>query len=209
MMIRDHFPRCESVPAEKMEQFVMLKGRNNQGAADSKHFWSYAAEKLGMIDTEMGIHMDDVTQRAAQVKQPFSTTSSILALSRAPPVLVVQPSDRSNISPFLYELLSRVQRVRLLDCECRSTRKNLKVGLPGFGCRYCCEAGRLGFSRIFPTKRKGLPDKANDMYEHMRRCTLCPPEVKERLEKLRPRPEDVNASAEKAFFDRVWVRLNE
>lgn len=208
MMIRDHFPRCEHVPKESMEMFHKLKGRNNQGAADSKHFWSYAAEKLGMVDSESGIFMDEVTQRAAMTKLPFSTTDAIMEATRAPPVLLVTGEDRALISPFMYELLSRVQRVNLLDCECRSTRKNLKVGLPGFGCRYCFEAGRLGFSRIFPTKRKGLPEKASDMYEHMRRCTLCPPEVKKRLESLRPKPEDVNVATEKVFFDRFWARLN-
>jgi len=191
-----------------MEMFHKLKGRNNQGAADSKHFWSYAAEKLGMVDSDTGIYMDEDTQRAALARAPFSTTKSILAAARDPPVLLVTSDDRSLITPFMFELMSRVQRVHLLDCECRSTRKNLKVGLPGFGCRYCCEAGRLGFSRIFPTKRKGLPEKANDLYEHMRRCSLCPPEVKKRLQSIRPKPEEVNSSTEKVFFDRVWARLN-
>lgn len=208
MMIRDHFPRCEQVPKESMEMFHKLKGRNNQGAADSKHFWSYAAEKLGMVDSEAGIFMDEQTQRAAKCKRPFSTTNAILEATLAPPVLLVTGEDRELVSPYLYEMLSRVQRVNLLDCECRSTRKNLKVGLPGFGCRYCFEAGRLGFSRIFPTKRKGLPDKANDMYEHMRRCTLCPREVKNRLESLRPKPDEVNTATEKLFFDKFWARLN-
>lgn len=208
MMIRDHFPRCEHVPKSSMEMFHKLKGRNNQGAADSKHFWSYAAEKIGMVDSDTGIYMDEATQRAALSKAPFSTTESILAAARDPPVFLVTPDDRALISPFMFELMSRVQRVNLLEIECRSTRKNLKVGLPGFGCRYCCTASRLGFSRIFPTKRKGLPEKANDLYEHMRRCTLCPPEVKKRLQSIRPKPEEVNSSTEKVFFDRVWARLN-
>ncbi|CAB9500195.1 expressed unknown protein [Seminavis robusta] len=209
MMIRDHFSRCEAVPKEKMDIFHKLKGRNNQGAADSKHFWSYAAEKMGMVDSKDGIHMNDATQLASVAKPPFSATNATLAASRSPPILLVFPEDKSFISPFLFELLSRVQRVHLLDIECRSTRKNLKVGLPGFGCRYCCEAGRLGFSRIFPTKRKGLPEKANDMYEHFRRCTLCPPEVKDRLQSLRPKQNAVCTSTEKVFFDRVWTRLND
>ena len=208
-MIRDHFPRCEAVPPEKMELFHKLKSRNNQGAADSKHYWSHAAEKLGMVCSESGIHMDEDTRRAARAKLPFSTTSSILAAVHRPPVLLVVPEDKGLISPFFYELMTRVQRVNLLDCECRSTRKNLQRGLPGFGCRYCCQAGRLGFSRVFPTHRKKISDKANDMYEHMRRCTLCPREVKERLEELHPGKETAITTTEKAFFDRVWARLND
>lgn len=209
MMIRDHFPNCEAVPAEKMDMFHKLKSRNNQGAADSKLYWSHAAEKLGMVCVDSGIFMNETTQRAARAKLPFSTTSDILADIHRPPMLLVVPGDRNLIAPFFYELLTRVQRVNLLDVECRSTRKNLKVGLPGFGCRYCCQAGRLGFSRIFPTKRKGLPDKINDMYEHMRRCTLCPREIKEHLEEIRPVKETSGASTEKIFFDRVWARLND
>ena len=208
MMIRDHFPRCEAVPSEKMELFQRLKAKNNQGAADSKLFWIYASEKLGLVDSESGIYMDEATELASRSMPPFSTTSRILAESRHPPVLLMMEDDRSLVSQFLFEVLSRVQRVHLLDCELRSTRKNLKVGLPGFGCRYCCEAGRLGFCRIFPTKRKGLPEKVNDMYEHLRRCTLCPAEVKERLECIRPDPEVGSSSTEKAFFDRLWLRLN-
>merc|ERR1712157_649557 len=98
--------------------FHKLKGRNNQGAADSKHFWSYAAEKLGMVDSDTGIYMDEATQRAALSRAPFSTTKSILAAARDPPVLLVTSDDRSLITPFMFELMSRVQRVHLLDCEC-------------------------------------------------------------------------------------------
>ena len=209
MMIRDHFPNCEAVPAEKMDMFHKLKSRNNQGAADSKLYWSHAAEKLGMVCVDSGIFMNEITQRAARARLPFATTSDILADIHRPPMLLVAPEDRDLIAPFFYELLTRVQRVNLLDVECRSTRKNLKVGLPGFGCRYCCQAGRLGFSRIFPTKRKGLPDKINDMYEHMRRCTLCPREIKEHLEEIRPTKDASVTTTEKVFFDRVWTRLND
>lgn len=207
MMIRDHFPHCEAVPQELMSRFLLLKGKNNQGAADSKHYWSHAAEKLGMVCTASGIYMDEATQLAARDKLPFSTSNDILIAVKQPPILLVAPEDKNMISPFCYELMTRVQRVNLLEVECRSTRKNLKVGLPGFGCQYCCQAGRLGFSRIFPTKRKGLPDKANDMYEHMHRCTLCPREVKDRLEELHTKKTASISAQERVFFDRVWGRL--
>ena len=208
MMIRDHFPQCTFIPKEKMDTFQNLKAKNNQGAADSKHFWIYAAEKLGMVDSEEGIYMNDSTQQAAEALPPFSTTPVDWTTMQCPPVRLVFPEDKALISEFLFELLSRVQKVHLLEVECRSTRKNLNVGLPGFGCQFCCQAGRLGFCRVFPTKRKGLPEKSKDMYEHFRRCSLCPPEVKERLETLRSQAGDTLTTTEKNFLDRVWSRLN-
>jgi len=207
MMIRDHFPKCEEVPKDKWEMFQKLKDQCNQGAADSKLYWQYAAEKQGMQDSEGGIFMNEASQRAAGMKLPFCTSVEILSDVRDHPVLLVTPDDKALVSQFYFELMSRTQRVNLLDSELRSTRKNLKVGLPGIGCRYCCEAGRLGFSRVFPTKRKVMSEKASDMYKHMQRCTLCPREVKERLTFLLPEKRTVSA-ADRAFFDRVWMRLN-
>lgn len=54
-----------------------------------------------------------------------------------------------------------------------------------------------------------LPNKVDDLYDHIRRCTLCPIEEKNRLavlknlENSRP-PRKVGV---KEFYDRIWARM--
>ena len=46
MMIRDHFPRCKSMPPAKKEHFnLLLKAMDlSQGATDSKRYWIESGE---------------------------------------------------------------------------------------------------------------------------------------------------------------------
>jgi len=209
MMIRDHYPNCQEVPSVKMEVFHKLKSRNNQGAADSKKYWRHAAEKIGITCCHPGIYMDETTREAALAILPFSVTRETLEALHHPVVYLVDQEDKEVISPFLFALMSCIQRVFLLEVECRSTRKNLKAGLPGFGCRFCYQAARMGFSRIFPTKRKGLPDKVKNMNEHLKRCSLCPKEIKDLLRENQHKKKKSVASSERLFFDRIWKKLND
>lgn len=206
MMLRDHFEHCSEIPKGSKRLFSELKAKNSQGAYDSKQYWIYAAEKLGMVDSDNGIKMTLESQAKARHKPPFGTCGDNAPNTRAPPKLLVIPEDLRVTSDFLYTLMSQVQVVHLIESERVGKRKTLRVGLPGFGCRYCCHVGRCGLSRMFPLRRRMLPGKVNEMYEHFKRCTLFPAKEKELLGRLK-REDKTSPEQEKEFFDRVWERL--
>lgn len=205
MMLRDHFEQCSEIPPLRKKLFSELKAKNSQGAYDSKQYWIYAAEKLGMIDSEHGIQMTAESQAKARRKPPFGTVGDT-PHTHSPPKLLVSPDDMRITSDFLYTLMSQVQVVHLIDSERVGKRKTLRVGLPGFGCRYCCHVGRCGLSRMFPLRRRMLPGKVNEIYEHVKRCTLFPTKEKDLLARLKGQ-DKTGPEQEKEFFDRVWERL--
>eukprot|EP00797_Seminavis_robusta_P029447 Sro595_g172640.1 n/a (750) ;mRNA; r:24793-27458 len=203
MMVRDHFAHCTEIPHDTMERYLALKAKNSQGACDSRHYWYYSAQKLGMIDTVKpgdeesmksgggnGIEMTPETQASGRNMPPYGTAieevASATDQSKAEDLALVRiPEDKDKASPFLYELMSHIQIVRLLQSERVGKRKTLPLGLNGFGCRYCFKVGRLGFSRCYPLRRRGLPAQIYDMYNHLQRCTVCPEPVKTVLRRLR------------------------
>ena len=226
MMLRDHFGSCNAIPAPIKERFLMLKGKTAQGATGSNNFWEYSAKKLGLVDSESGIWVDDFMDIkegiAPKVASPGENNIATRNLSNAPPssfstlpcseVLLVIPEDRVLISDFLYSLMGHVQLVKLEESERIGSRKNLPVGIAGLGCKSCCEKNRKGFCRIFPARRRTLPSKVNDLYEHIRRCPLCPKESRDKLKHLKNlksshEDESRNMLGEKDFFDRLWGRM--
>ena len=211
MMFREHFPNCESIPQDLREKFIILKDTQSQGATDSKRYWVYAAMKLGLVDTKEGILIDEQTIRDAAKLAPFgSDSSSAWPDDATKSIALVMPSDEQLVDPFVLALLSQVQVVRLAASEQIGNRRSLLPGLPGIACRYCCQQQRLGLCRLFPARRRTLPDKVGDMYDHLRRCSLVPVAVKQHLAQLKENSseEAMNDREDcKAFFDRVWDRM--
>lgn len=183
----------------------------------------HAARRTGMVNTPQGIQINDESRTAAARIPPFGTnsdTTASLMLEKGDVAPLVRPEDNELLKDqYWYVLLQQVQRVRLSASERVGNRKSLQIGLPGFGCRYCCQAGRLGLSRIFPARRRTLPSKIPDIHDHLRRCTLCPQSVKDQLQELgderkRRHEEEAesntishSAGKEKEFFTRIWSRL--
>ena len=128
-------------------------------------------------------------------------------------VELIVPEDKTFMSPLLYLVLSNVQLVHMEKSEQTGNRKSLPVGLPGLACIHCCQSGRRGLCRIFPSRRRTLNQKMEDLYQHFVKCTLCPPDVKEQLLSLREAPVD-NAKAnhdakkDRVFVETLWMRMH-
>ena len=211
MMLRDHFGSCSAMPCRIQDKFMLLKDKPSQGATDSKRFWTYSAQKIGLVNSSEGLTISAESRLAGFRLDPFGIVpgerSVDESLSHIPLVL---PSDRPFVAEFLFILLSQVQPIRLMESECIGNRRNLRVGMPGFGCRFCCRHRRFGLSRMFPARRRTLPGKINDLYVHLSRCNVCPPSVKDELETSRQRMEagfQSDQGGTRDFFNRVWVRI--
>lgn len=211
MMLRDHFPNCEAITGDVGNRYTMLKDKPSQGATDSKRYWIYSGLKIGMADSKQGIFMTRETRREGLASLPFGLDPNNPWRDDAfAHVSLVSPSDRETITEFLVLLVSQVQPIRLTETECIGNRRSLRVGLPGFGCRYCCQQRRLGLCRMFPARRRTLPTKLFDFYDHIRRCPLCPSSVQVELiskKCLFDEKPAVDQGADREFFDRVWTLL--
>lgn len=220
MMLREHFPHCPEIPPPTKKAFLKLQNMNAQGASNAKGYWEHAAKKMGLVDItgengKGGIHISEETQRHALRISPFGSSPNFR--EPHPPVSLVHKSDKDLASPFLYFLLQQVYRVHLAPSERKGNRKSLRPGMPGFGCKYCYEAGRMGLCRLFPARRRTIHTKIPDLYDHMKRCPLCPNDVKERLVYLHMEDpgtslggQDQNSTSrgrEREFFEHVWSRL--
>ena len=222
MMLRDHFSKCGAMPQHIQQRFLDLKGKTSQGATDSKHYWIHSSHKLGLVDSDSGIAIRDESESEAETGAVATSFGSSLANRESTgepgvgnsgtgsaPVFLVHPSDIGTVSNYLYTLMSHAQLVHMEESERAGNRKNLPLGLPGIGCRHCCQSNRKGLCRLFPARRRRFGSKVNDLYEHLRRCTVCPPGLKEQLATLKA--EEVlrvdRSPGEKDFFDRVWARM--
>ena len=213
MMLRDHFPNCDAIQGDVGKQYVLLKDKPSQGATDSKRYWVYSGLKIGMADSKEGIYMTTETRMAGLASLPFGVDPNTPwgddSYANIP---LVQPADREDASEFLYLLMSQVQPVRLTEAECIGNRRSLRVGLPGFACKYCCEQRRLGLCRMFPARRRTLPTKIFDFYDHIRRCPLCPLSVKAALTAAKQQSDEnlqhiTDQGQHRRFYDRIWSRL--
>ena len=213
MMVRDHFVHCSELPKDLFQKFQSLKGKNAQGATDSKQYWVYAARKLGMHDAEKGIQLTDASKAAAQNMLPYGMTADLSNMVKAraqdPPLLNNPEQDKLKLTPFLLQLLKHLRIVHLTPSEQVGKRKGLPVGLEGLGCKYCFEKGRLGFSRCFPLRRRALPSHVHDLYQHCLRCTLCPTEVKAKLTSAFDSKLNTvnNTEKEVESFSLIWDKL--
>ncbi len=219
MMLRDHFGSCSSIPLPIKQRFLSLKGKTPQGATGSNNFWEYSAKKLGLVDSEFGIWVNeegdftnDCIYGGTKPVRPVGVSNKARASSSGGDFQLVIPDDRALVPDFLYVLMTHALLVHMEESERIGNRKSLQVGLAGIGCRYCCLSYRKGLCRLFPARRRTLPGKVYDFYEHVRRCTLCPKECKESLAFLKNlddghKNEAMRMVGEKEFFDRVWARM--
>jgi hypothetical protein len=211
MMLRDHFPKCDHMTPEIRQRFTSLKDKPSQGATDSKRYWIYSAMKVGIADSANGMMITPTTLAAANELPPFGTSPEQRWVDEGlRDVAVVVPSDQGITKQFYYFLLQQTKVVKLTEAERIGNRRSLVVGLPGLGCRFCAEKNRLGLCRVFPARRRTLPSKISDLHDHLRRCPLCPFEIKQRLEQLRKEENNgilLDGTDDKDFFDSLWTRL--
>lgn len=134
--------------------------------------------------------------------QETSNTSSATSMSG---ISLVSPKDEDAMSPYMYLLLSNIRLVHMEKSEQTGNRKSLPAGLPGLGCAHCCQSDRRGLCRIFPSRRRTLIHKIDDLYQHFLKCTVCPTNVKEQLVTLHDTDVQNNTSSTQSKKDRIFV----
>jgi len=128
------------------------------------------------------------------------------------PSLVV-PSDRAEITDFLYELLDQQQACQYKTVDRNGKRKYRDLGFPGVECKHC--ARNAGAGRYFPLMVTTLANNNNPFnctHSHMMKCRRCPQEVKNKLAQLQlmhaEQGTELTNGWKKMFFDKLWIRLH-
>jgi len=126
---------------------------------------------------------------------------------------LVCPSDKNEITDFLYELLNQQQACQYKAVDRNGKRKYRELGFPGVECKHC--ARNAGAGRYFPLMVTTLANNNNPFnctHSHMMKCRRCPKEVKNKLAQLQLMHAEQGARLpsgwKKKFFDKLWVRLH-
>lgn len=201
------------MPEDIKKKFLDYQEHKVPSSSLSREYWAWAAERLGMVNTDKGITITEETQAEARKMLPFGTDEQYIEEAKSALVEpLVKDFDKEKISDFLYLLMSLCQKCYLVESELVGKRKDAITGIPGLGCRLCCKRGRLGFCRVFPLNKRSLPTKVNDMYNHMMRCPLTSRSTKVLL-RQRKREADYQSTTyqfserDRYFIDKLWSRL--
>ncbi len=188
--------------------------------SDAKKYWIHAAKKMGLFDTsDHGMDITDASRLRATQIAPFGTSHEdhTPAAAVAARIALVSPNENRHVPQYLKALFEHVQVVTLAKSERVGNRKTLARDLPGLGCKKCACKGRLGLCRVFPARRRALPAKVEDLFQHLKRCPLIPVQEREVLVHLhaqyqqqkdaRREQQDAAELYEREFFHRLWAKL--
>ena len=209
-MLRLHLDCCQAMPPEIRNKIEQLK-LSSSSRGGRKQYWVDSAKRLGLVDTQHGIHFgrdphgplppltgpsvhskegrrkklaDDQKKEEEEIPEPTPPPEA-----PPPPPLppvddrpLVFPEDQPLISDYLYLTLEQMAPCVLMEADRVGCYKTRKVGFPGLACKHC--VGQAGCGRYFPASEASLSQTTTSqtIMNHVRNCRRCPIEIRENLE---------------------------
>eukprot|EP00985_Skeletonema_marinoi_P032360 scaffold39117_cov148-Skeletonema_marinoi.AAC.6 len=218
-MYRMHFTRCESVPAEVKSKVETLETFHMSNRGGRKQYWTDSAKRMGMCDTQFGIHFE---RDPSLPLPPYVATSNhdeedkeeSRPVKEEPEYYpLVLPEDKDLITDYLYLAMEQMQPCNLMDADRVGCYKGRKTGFPGLACRHC--VGQAGCGRYFPASEASLSQTTTSqtIVNHVRNCRRCPIDIREQLEFMKMSKAVIKKSdkpkhgGRKVFFRRLWCRI--
>lgn len=207
-MLRLHLDCCQSMPTDvrsKIEQYkVSCSSRGGR-----KQYWIDSARRLGLVDTQYGIHFGrdpygplppltgpSVNSKEGRRKRMLKATQEVPEKQVIPATEEETPEpvpniddrplvfeqDKPLISDYLYLTLEQMAPCTLMEADRVGCYKTRKVGFPGLACKHC--VGQAGCGRYFPASEASLSQTTTSqtIMNHVRNCRRCPTEIRENLE---------------------------
>lgn len=142
-MLRLHLDCCMSIPADVRQRIEQLK-LSSSSRGGRKQYWIDSAKRLGLVDTEHGIHFGrdpygpmppltgpsvetkEFTKRKRELESPGAESKSPEKEDEEdiPPVVeeietypLVMPEDKALISDYLYLTLEQMQPCVLMEAD--------------------------------------------------------------------------------------------
>jgi hypothetical protein len=208
---RFHLGECKMVPQEIREKFQSLQSASSKGSKGlaTRQYWVTSAKKIGLADTSKGIRFvrdpSVPTTQAVSLDILAQVASNVTTADRP----LVLPEDMPLIAEFLYAVMEQVQPCRFTEAD-RNKRRLKDVGCIGVECKHC--AGQVESRKFFWSSVNAVESNFVSVHTHMMECKMLPPDLKERLSKLKQLRKEQTAKlktgSQKAFFHRVWTRLH-
>lgn len=208
---RFHLAECTVAPQEVKEKFNKLQTESSKGSKGlaTRQYWVTSAKKIGLVDTEKGIRFG----RDPLVPEEKSPSLDILAQVASHVNSVnrplVLPEDKPLVAEFLYTVIDQLQACRFTEAD-RNKRRLKNIGCIGVECKHC--SGQVDSRKFFWSSVNAVESNFVSVHTHVMECKKVPQEFKDKLGELKKlRKEQTTAlktGSQKAFFSRVWDRLN-
>ena len=201
---RRHAAVCSEIPVWVRKTMTDLVRLSRTSAGGRRQYWEDAARKLGMVDTPFGV-------RFARVPGILESTVSSRSAADAVSLPLTKKEDKPLVTNYLFLLMDQMEICYFTEEDRsggRSKVKDCPVGFPGMQCKHC--RGKAGFGRYFPSSvdSLALANSDRNLYNHLRKCRRCPPEIQSELKRLRPENSKNKRGSRKLFFTKVWDRMH-
>ena len=209
---RFHLAECTMAPRDVKEKFNQLQTESSKGSKGlaTRQYWVTSAKKIGLVDTEKGIRFG----RDPSIPEEKSPSLDILAQVASHVNSVnrplVLPEDKPLVAEFLYTVIDQLQACRFTEAD-RNKRRLKNIGCIGVECKHC--ARQVDSRKFFWSSVSAVESNFVSVHTHVMECKKVPEELKDKLRELKMLRKDQTATlksgSQKAFFARVWDRLND
>ena len=209
---RFHLAECTMAPRDVKEKFNQLQTESSKGSKGlaTRQYWVTSAKKIGLVDTDKGIRFG----RDPSIPEEKSPSLDILAQVASHVNSVnrplVLPEDKPLVAEFLYTVIDQLQACRFTEAD-RNKRRLKNIGCIGVECKHC--ARQVDSRKFFWSSVSAVESNFVSVHTHVMECKKVPDELKDKLRELKLLRKDQTASlksgSQKAFFARVWDRLND
>ena len=210
---RFHLGECRMMPAEERSRFLQLQSESAKGSRGlaTRTYWIDAAKKIGLKDGASGMFFSRDPALPPPVEdKPNDVLAQIATNFNAAKYPLVGPEDKPTIADFLYRVMEQLQPCRFTDAD-RNKRRSKNLGSIGVECRHC--AGKIDGRKFFWSSVSAAESNFVSVHSHMMECRYIDDSLKTELARLktlrREQTSQLKNGSQKAFFTRVWERLQD
>lgn len=210
---RFHLGECRMMPPAERSRFLQLQSESAKGSRGlaTRTYWIDAAKKIGLRDGTSGMFFDRDPALPPPVKdKSLDVLAQVATNFNAAKYPLVGPEDKPTIADFLYRVMEQLQPCRFTDAD-RNKRRSKNLGSIGVECRHC--AGKIDGRKFFWSSVSAAESNFVSVHSHMMECRYIDDNLKTELARLktlrREQTSQLKNGSQKAFFTRVWERLQD
>ena len=210
---RFHLGECRMMPAEARSRFLQLQSESAKGSRGlaTRTYWIDAAKKIGLKDGTSGMFFSRDPALPPPVEdKPNDVLAQVATNFNAAKYPLVGLEDKPTIADFLYRVMEQLQPCRFTDAD-RNKRRSKNLGSIGVECRHC--AGKIDGRKFFWSSVSAAESNFVSVHSHMMECRYIDDNLKTELARLktmrREQTSQLKNGSQKAFFTRVWQRLQD
>jgi len=210
---RFHLGECRMMPSSERSRFLQLQSESTKGSRGlaTRSYWIDAAKKIGLKDGISGMYfVRDPAFPPPIENESLDVLAQVATNFNASQYPLVGPEDKPTIADFLYRVMEQLQPCRFTDAD-RNKRRSKNLGSIGVECRHC--AGKIDGRKFFWSSVSAAESNFVSVHSHMMECRYIDGGLKTELARLkslrREQTSQLKNGSQKAFFTRVWERLQD